>query len=97
MRALAILVEPITIDALSWTSWQPYNYDYLITDYNSNLIEHRYKQYLYRYLRKLWVQRCILILFGKPFNASTDLFLAPLCFLHVLVMFSRAGTTIQRL
>ncbi len=24
-------------DALGWTSWQPYNYDYLITDYNPNV------------------------------------------------------------
>ncbi|MBF0913291.1 MAG: hypothetical protein HXK51_06115, partial [Atopobium sp.] len=60
-------------DALGWTSWQPYNYDYLTTDYNSNLIEHRYKRntYTVTYVSSGTTVATHSHLFGEPFNAST--------------------------
>ena len=61
-------------DALGWTSWQPYNYDYLITNYNSNLIEHRYKRntYTVTYVSSGTTVATHSHLFGESFNASTD-------------------------
>ncbi len=64
-------------DALGWTSWRfKYNYDYPITDYNSNWLStfaisaFTYNRLLPRKLRAQLLPRALSP--GFPFNASTD-------------------------
>ena len=61
-------------DSLSWNAWQPYNYDYLVTTENSNLVEHRYKRNTYSvyYMNNGTLVNTVSHLYEQPFNAETE-------------------------
>ncbi|MFC2377078.1 MAG: InlB B-repeat-containing protein [Lancefieldella sp.] len=61
-------------DSLSWNAWQPYNYDYLVTTENLNLVEHRYKRNTYSvyYMNNGTLVNTVSHLYEQPFNAETE-------------------------